>query len=99
MMHGCEKSDSVVVAGNPANKAASAVAELGEPRTGTKGNATQQKPLPGTEPGLSVTGAGARTEDRKAKELASLVRSALCRQTPEVGAVCGKSARTGGAQQ
>jgi hypothetical protein len=42
MMHGCEKSDLVVVAANPVNKAASAAAELGEPRTGTKGNARQQ---------------------------------------------------------
>ncbi len=41
-MHGHEKSDLVVVAGNPANKGASAAAELGEPRTGTKGNADQQ---------------------------------------------------------
>jgi RNA-directed DNA polymerase len=42
MMHGREKSDPVVVAGNPANKAASAAAEPGEPRTGAKGNASQQ---------------------------------------------------------
>ena len=42
MMHGCEKSDSVVVAANPANKAAMAAAELGEPRTGAEGNASQQ---------------------------------------------------------
>jgi RNA-directed DNA polymerase len=42
MMHGCEKSDLVVVAGNLANKAASVAAELGEQRTGTKGNAGQQ---------------------------------------------------------
>ena len=45
MMHGREKSDPVVVAGNPANKAASAVAESGEPRTGTEGNAGQQSTL------------------------------------------------------
>ena len=42
MMHGREKSDPVIVAENPANKAARAVAESGEPRTGTKGNADQQ---------------------------------------------------------
>ena len=42
MMHGREKSDPVIVAENPANKAVRAVAELGEPRTGTKGNAGQQ---------------------------------------------------------
>jgi len=41
-MHESEKSDSVVVAGKPTNKAARAVAEPVEPRTGTKGNADQQ---------------------------------------------------------
>ena len=42
MMHEPEKSHSVVVAGEPTNKAAWAVAEPVEPRTGTKGNADQQ---------------------------------------------------------
>ena len=52
MMHGHEKSDSVIVAEKPANKAAqpaveqstegAAVAESAEPRAGTKGNADQQ---------------------------------------------------------
>ena len=42
MMHEPEKSDSVVVAGKPTNKAVRAVAEPVEPRTGTKGNADQQ---------------------------------------------------------
>ena len=42
MMHEPEKSDSVVVAVKPANKAEQSVAELVEPRTGTKGNANQQ---------------------------------------------------------
>src|SRR5215471_8082491 len=41
-MHEPEKSHSVVVAGKPTNKAAWAVAEPVEPRTGTKGNADQQ---------------------------------------------------------
>src|SRR3954468_9238412 len=39
-----EKSDLVVVAGKPTNKAAQAAAEPVEPRTGTKGNADQQSP-------------------------------------------------------
>src|SRR5271166_62735 len=39
MMHKSEKSDSVVVAGKPTNKAVRAAVE---PRTGTKGNADQQ---------------------------------------------------------
>ena len=42
MMHEPEKSDLVVVAGKPTNKAAQAAAEPVEPRTGTKGNAAQQ---------------------------------------------------------
>ena len=42
MMHGPEKSDLVVVAGKPTNKAERSAAEPVEPRTGTKGNADQQ---------------------------------------------------------
>jgi RNA-directed DNA polymerase len=42
MMHAPEKSDSVVVAVKPTNKAEGSVAEPVEPRTGTKGNASQQ---------------------------------------------------------
>ena len=42
MMHEPEKSDSVVVAGKPANKAERFAAEPVEPRAGTKGNAGQQ---------------------------------------------------------
>src|SRR6266849_10803660 len=39
---------------------------------------------PDAEPGNRVTGAGAHTSNRKA----------ICRHSPEVGAVCGKAART-----
>ena len=42
MMHGPEKSDPVVVAGKPANKAGRPAAERVERRAGTKGNADQQ---------------------------------------------------------
>jgi RNA-directed DNA polymerase len=42
MMNGREKSDSVVVAGNPTNKAGQPAAEPGERRAGTEGNAGQQ---------------------------------------------------------
>ena len=45
MMHGPEKSDSVIVAAKPTNKAEQSAAELVEPRTGTKGNAGQQSTL------------------------------------------------------
>jgi group II intron reverse transcriptase/maturase len=41
-MHGSGKSDPGVVAETPANKAEPSAAESVEPRTGTKGNATQQ---------------------------------------------------------
>jgi RNA-directed DNA polymerase len=41
MMHGPEKSDSVVVAGKPMNKAERSAAELVERRAGTKGNVGQ----------------------------------------------------------
>jgi len=43
MMNGLEKSDSVVVAVKPANKAGEPAAEWVEPRTGTKGNAGQPR--------------------------------------------------------
>ena len=42
MTHGPEKSDPVIVAGKPTNKAERSAAELAEPRTGTKGNADRQ---------------------------------------------------------
>jgi RNA-directed DNA polymerase len=42
-MHEPEESDSVVVAGKPTNKAEQFAAEPVEPRTGTKGNADQQR--------------------------------------------------------
>ena len=41
MMNGPEKSDSVIVAGKPTNKAERSVAELVERRAGAKGNAGQ----------------------------------------------------------
>src|SRR4029077_13328020 len=45
MMHGREKSDSVIVAAKPANKAERSAAELVEPRAETKGNAGWQSTL------------------------------------------------------
>jgi hypothetical protein len=45
MMHGHEKSDSVIVAAKPANKAERSAAELVEPRAETKGNAGWQSTL------------------------------------------------------
>ena len=42
MMYGHEKSDSVIVAVKPTNKAERSAAELVEPRTETKGNVVWQ---------------------------------------------------------
>ena len=42
MMHGHEKSDLVIVAVTPTNKAERSAAEPGEPRTGAKGNAVER---------------------------------------------------------
>ena len=42
MMHGPEKSDPAIVAVKPVNNAERSVAELAEPRAGTKENAGQQ---------------------------------------------------------
>ena len=42
MMHDREKSDPVIVAGKPTNKAVPTAAEPVERRAGTKGNANQQ---------------------------------------------------------
>src|SRR5262249_5556542 len=41
MMNGPEKSDSVIVAGKPTNKAERSAAQLVEQRAGTKGNVGQ----------------------------------------------------------
>jgi hypothetical protein len=79
MMHGREKSDPVVVAAKPTNKAGEPAAEPVEPRTGTKRNADQQSTL--------------RTLGRaRVSQALGRVRQAtkrpLRRQTLKVGAVC-----------
>ena len=91
MMYGHEKSDSVIVAVKPANKAANpaaeqsaarpAAAESVERRAGTKGNADQQSTC--------------RTQSRvSVSQALERIRQDLCRHIPEVGAVCGKAACT-----
>ena len=89
MMHGHEKSDPAIVAVKPANKAKEAccgdicggdAAELVEPRAGAKGNAHQHS-THWTQSQARVTQALERIRQ-------------LCRHSPEVGAVCGKAART-----
>ncbi|WP_374692806.1 group II intron reverse transcriptase/maturase [Burkholderia sp. SCN-KJ] len=69
-MHGPEKSDSLIVPGKPANKAASAVAELVEGRSGTEGNAMMQSMV--------------RTQSREAVSQAqSRIREAVNRNRKE----------------
>src|SRR5579863_7092390 len=80
MMHGPKKSDSAIVAVKPTNKAERSAAELVKPRAGTKGNAYQQS-MHWTQSQVRVSQALERT-------------ASSCRHTPEVGAVCGKAART-----
>src|SRR3984893_2362434 len=77
MMHGHEKSDSVIVAAKPANKAERSAAELVEPRAETRGKAARS--------GLRAGLAGHRRWLACGKHLPF---------GPEVGAVCGKAART-----
>src|SRR6516225_7904907 len=85
MMNERGKSDPAVVATKLANKAERSAAEPVEPRAGTKGNANQQH-----------TG---RTQSRETvsqvlARIRQTARTAICRHSPEVGAVCGKAART-----
>src|SRR5258708_20625544 len=80
MMHEREKSDLAIVAVKRANKAERSAAEPVEPRAGTKGNAGQHS-TPRTQSWTSVS---------QALERIRQVR----RHSPEVGAVCGKAART-----
>ena len=89
MMHGHEKSDLAIVAVKPANKAKKSTAEASagevaaepvERRAGTKGNAGQQSTC--------------RAQNRISVSQALGTHTAICRHTPEVGAVCGKAART-----
>src|SRR3979490_342516 len=80
MMHEREKSDPTVVAVKPVNNAERSAAEPVEPRAGAKGNAEQH----------STCRAQYRVSVSQALERIRQVR----RHSPEVGAVCGKAART-----
>jgi hypothetical protein len=90
MMHGPEKSDLVIVAMKPANKAKEAHCRgvcggersgVGGAKGGGQGECAPAQHVLDPEPGSRVTGAGAYT-------------ASICRHTPKVGAVCGKAART-----
>ena len=80
MMYGLEKSDSAIRAKKLANKAGQPVAEWAEQRAGTKGNTGQ----PHTR----------RTQSRDSVSQGLDRVRHVCRQTPEVGAVCPNWART-----
>ena len=82
MMHGRGKSDEAIVAMKPANEVERSVEESGERRAEAKGNARQQ----------STFRAQNRVDASQALE--RIRQRAFCRHTPEVGAVCGKAART-----
>jgi len=85
MMHEHGKSDSAIVAAKPTNKAGRPAAEPVERRAGTEGNAGQH----------STRRAQYRESVSQALgHIRQIAKRALRRQTPEVGAVCGKSART-----
>src|SRR5882724_1506311 len=85
MMHGHGKSDEAVVAMKPANEVERSVEKSVERRAEAKGNASQQ----------STFRAQNREDASQALErIRQRARTALCRHTPEVGAVCGKAART-----
>jgi RNA-directed DNA polymerase len=79
MMHGRGKSDPVIGAVKPANKAAPTAAELVEQRPGAEGNASQQS--------------AHRAQDRESvsqalERIRHAARSAVRRQAPKVRAVC-----------
>ena len=80
-MHGPEKSDPGIVAGEQ-NGAIRCGA--GGAKGGDQGECGPAKHVPDLEPHKRVTGAGTHTKSAEP----------LCRHTPEVGAVCGKAART-----
>src|ERR1700737_3775462 len=81
MMHGPEKSDLAIVAGKPTNKAERSAAELVERRAGTKGKSLWKR-THGTQRQARVPHAPER------------MRLLTLPFGPEVGAVCGKAART-----
>lgn len=67
-MHEPEKSDPVVVAGKPMNKAEQSAAESVERRARGQGKHGPAKHAPGAEPGKRVTGARPRTAARQRKK-------------------------------
>jgi hypothetical protein len=58
MMHGHEKSDSVIVAAKPAKQSGAIRCGAGGAKGGDQGECGLAKHAPDSEPGLRVTGAG-----------------------------------------
>ena len=91
MMNGHEKSDSVIVAVKPTNKAERSAAEPVEPRTGTKGNAGQQSTCR-AQNRVSVT----QEQDRMRQTLAVWTRGrSRMRESCTYGSVRGASSNGG----
>ena len=82
MMHEPEKSDSVVVAVKPTNKAERSAGGDGGAKDGDQGERGPAKHAPGAGPGKRVTGAGPRTASRKAKEKGDSSRRSCTMSTP-----------------
>src|ERR1700682_5453601 len=88
MMHRREKSDPAVVARKPANKAGQPAAEPAEPRARPREGGGQGPR------GMRASTARAGHRAGKACHRRWAAYGKFCRQAPEVGAVCGKAART-----
>ena len=80
MMNGREKSDPAIVAVKPTNKAGATGGGVGGAKGGGQGEREPAKHAPDAGPGARVTGAGARTASRKAKEEGEVHRAAAPRQ-------------------
>ena len=61
MMHGHEKSDSVIVAAKPAKQSGAIRCGAGGAKGGGRGKCEPAKHVPGAGPGKRVTGAGTHT--------------------------------------
>ena len=84
MMHGHEKSDSVIVAAKPANKAKEAHcggicggerSGVGGAKGGGQGECGPAKQVPDAAPGKRVTGPGTHTANRKGKNEGAAAKS------------------------
>jgi hypothetical protein len=90
MMHGHEKSDLVIVALKPANKAKEAYL-----RRRPRGRSQRCRWSEGRGPrGIRTSKARTGLRARVACQRRWSVYGDLCRYPPEAGAVCGKAART-----